>query len=133
MSQSPNSIFRPRSVSHDSPQLPKASKEQNSLTPCFQREQITPPSSFGSDQHLDNTLSYDSYGSYNRPRYISIDDRATNSKPSLALPSFDDDDDDFIIEQSSATMLVVPEDKNSFSSWSILASRFSSKLEFDEY
>jgi len=134
MNQSQNNIFRPCSISHEAPQLPKASKEPSSLNSRIERGQITPPSSFGSDQHLGiPTLSCDSDGSYYRPRYVSIDDCATNARPTLSLPSFDDDDDDFIIEQSSATVLVVPEEKDSFSSWSLLASRFTSKLEFDGY
>ena len=48
----------------------------------------------------------------------------------------DDDDDDCILDDpstSAATALFRPNDEQRQSAWSLLALRFSSKSEFDEY
>jgi hypothetical protein len=126
MYQTPKKIFRPCTSNEEGTALPdlarsgfeslqrktQTSHSQGSPAPSIQ------PSSSGASSVT----------------YISIDDFPRNKN--LDMPFFDHDrEDDEIVEKSSnSTLMYHPSnDGGALSAWSLLAARFSSRCEFDEY
>lgn len=139
MSQTPRPIFRPRTSSDGSPRLPERARKgfqslQRQLPASHSQaspQQVLVPtasSSWASDIHNGQDQ-----------QYVSIDDFPRTSQ-TLHMPSFDDKvvgaDEDEILEQSGHTtpLYHMPStDGGAFSAWALLAARFSSRSEFEDY
>mmetsp|Transcript_19297 Transcript_19297/g.36450 ORF Transcript_19297/g.36450 Transcript_19297/m.36450 type:complete len:130 (-) Transcript_19297:255-644(-) len=125
MDQSARSIFRPRAVppSYQGPALPKASNHQPCLTPLVRPRQGLASPSGGSTTSTTSSSSASSHHKTSCP---------------LESASFD--------QENLPTVLFVPEQEHedgllgsartgrqSLSAWSLLAPRFTSRSEFDEF